>query len=191
MAAASVWGGSATLATAAPVRLIEVRLARPVALTLQLDLTTAVVADGVTVTVTTGASQTSQTRTYRCQAGRFVAPVIGDFVTVDVAWQGTLTPPVRIIGMLAEQPSAQAPLGSTTGNGQTFSVPALGSVTVPAVAGSLRILRNDGAGDMAISIDGITAYVLVGGETREIPYVGEFVASALVGGDLRVITLHA
>lgn len=176
---ANVFGGSATLNTVTPVRVVETRSPHPLAWMLDLQVSGA----PCFVDVTTGASQTATLRRYRVDVGRLVLPVAGDFVTVDCV--PLAVPPsapfAQVQALLGVAPGSNAPLAPYTATAVNVSVPALTPTTIAAQAGAGRILRNVGANVCEVRIGAQAIQSLAANTTFEFHYAGEFVLFSPLG----------
>lgn len=187
---ANVFGGSATLATSNPTRMVDVTANGVLSWALDLEVSGGPVA---LVRVTTGAGQTLIQRTYRCESGRLCLPLSGDAIAVDASPEtvpavGAAT--ARVLAILSETPASNAPLGPSTATGAALVVAAATPLTVSQVCGASRIVRNVSCAVLAVRIAGVDAYSIALGAALDIGYCGAFVLFSPLGGTVNVITLH-
>lgn len=110
--AARVFGGSANVDTPQPPRLVEVYWDKCESWALDVEVTGG---PAVLLNVQTGVSQATISRQYRIETGRFLLPLSGDFIVVEVLPAETLAAPfARVVALLSLNPAINAPLGPST-----------------------------------------------------------------------------
>lgn len=143
------------------------------------------------IEITTGAAQTAIVRRLRCDIGRIVLPLAGDFVTVDAVPIGTppVAPFASVQSLLGIAPGSNAPLAPTGATSASVSCPALTTVTVAQQVGAGRILYNVGANLAELRIAGAKVATIAAATAYNLAYAGEFQLFSPVGTTFNVVNL--
>lgn len=187
---AHVYGGSATLQTSSPLRMVDVTTPDSLSWALDLQISGGPVA---MVRVTTGAGQTAIAREYRCDAGRLVLPLSGNSVAVDAypeAVPAGGAAVARVLAILSPNTASNAPLAPSTATAAALTVAAATPLTVGQSAGAGRILRNVSCATLVVRIGGLDCYSIALGATLELGYAGAFILFSPLGGTVNVVALH-
>lgn len=189
---ANVYGGSANLTTATPIRMIQVRESRPFAQTLDVQVfSTATPPSGgaVLLQVQIGAGQTAQLRQYRLEGGRMILPVFGDYFTID-AYLEDLSLPLTVTAFLAVGAAANGPVPWTTAQA-TSSVLGAGVPTlIEASFCAQRAIWNGTGADLAVFVNGSQMWRILADDTLLISYMGDIEVLSAAGGPYSVANFH-
>jgi hypothetical protein len=189
---ANVYGGSAGLTTATPIRMIQVRETRPFAQSLDVQVYSSAnppTGGAVLLQVQIGAGQTAQNRQYRLESGRMILPVFGDYFTVD-AYLENIALPLTVTAFLAVGAAANGPVPWTSAQ-SVSSVLGAGAITL--ISGSFcaqRAIWNGTAADLAVFVNGSQVWRILANETLVISYMGDIELLSLPGGPYTVANFH-
>ena len=189
---ANVYGGSAGLTTATPIRMIQVRETRPFAQSLDVQVFSSAnppTGGAVLLQVQIGAGQTAQNRQYRLESGRMILPVFGDYFTVDAHLEN-IALPLTVTAFLAVGAASNSPVPWTSA--QSVSS-ALGASVITLISGSFcaqRAIWNGTAADLAVFVDGSQVWRILANETLLISYMGDIELLSLPGGLCTVANFH-
>jgi hypothetical protein len=167
--------------------MVEIGDGKPSTYCLDVQVSTA----AVDVSIQSGAGQSSVRRTYRVQPGRFVVPVTGDFVTVDVSADGGTpsVPAASVVAVLGQGAGSNAPLAASSAD---VAVSALspGINSFPAAAGAGRVLHNRTGATATISIGAVPILEMADLATQFLLYTGPLTVTSLLGGNFTVGSLQ-
>lgn len=179
MRAPNVYGGSATVQTVTPIRMINVVEPRPFSSTLDLQI------DGspVELLVQSGASQTSISRLYSSQSGRVILPIFGDFVTVDVGLPAGSAPgaAATIRALLAIGAAANAPVSLSVGHAGGTVLP-IGTTAIAGALAAARAIYNGTPGNLQIAVGGAVVWEIATLQTLQLTYTGPIDLITAAGG---------